>query len=287
MRRIILIALSIMCISQASSAQGVIYEKADSLRVLELLSQAPALSSTNEYMMFFARQLMGSPYVAKSLEKGKEEKLVVNLREFDCTTFVETLLALSLCMKEDKRSWDDYTTFLRLIRYDEGEVLYPKRLHYFTSWIESNSAKGLVSEGEQASLPALFEETQTLNTTYMTTHPEQYPQLANDTSMVALIKDTELQLTGKKYKYIPKRLLQRETKALKRTISNGDIIALVTNKDGLDIAHIGIAAWHSDGTLHLINASQLSKKVVDEPMTLYNYMTKRPSQIGIRVIHPL
>ena len=39
-----------------------------------------------------------------------------------------------------------------------------------------------------------------------------------------------------------------------------------------------------DGKLHLLNASSIHKKVVLEPMTLYQYMQKHPVQTGIRVI---
>ncbi len=266
-------------------AQTVIYSPSDSLRVVELLSKAPSLTSTNEYMSHFARQLLGTPYVAQTLEKGPTEHLVVNLHQMDCTTFVETVLALSLTARDGEHTWDAYTDCLRLIRYDHGRVAYDSRLHYFSAWIESNTLKGFISEGSQDSLPSIFEEKQTLSTNYMSTHPSEYPSLKNDTAMVSLIRDMERELSGRQYRYIPKRLLQRGTKSLKRYISNGDIIAIVTSKAGLDISHVGIASWHSDGTLHLINASQTDKKVVDSPMTLYNYMTSHPSQIGIRVVH--
>ena len=39
--------------------------------------------------------LRGTPYVASTLEKRSRRALVVNLRELDCTTFAETVLALS------------------------------------------------------------------------------------------------------------------------------------------------------------------------------------------------
>ncbi len=294
--RIIILTICALCFAQARTfAQSIIYQPEDSTKVVELLAKAPILATTNEYMTYFGRQLLGTPYVAKTLEKGTTEHLVVNLRELDCTTFVETILALSLCMKNAKPSFQDYCNYLRLIRYDGGVVAYENRLHYFSSWIESNASKGFVLEGRQDSLQAsgdylprsLFEEVQTLNTTYMTTHPEQYPFLKNDTLMVSKIKKMEQSLCGKQYRFIPKRLLQRGTSQLKKYIKNGDIIAIVTSKAGLDIAHLGIASWHSDGTLHLINASQIHKKVIDEPMTLYNYIQKHPSQLGIRVIKPI
>ena len=39
-----------------------------------------------------------------------------------------------------------------------------------------------------------------------------------------------------------------------------------------------------DGKLHLLNASSIHKKVVLEPMTLYDYMQEHSSQTGIRII---
>ena len=36
--------------------------------------------------------------------------------------------------------------------------------------------------------------------------------------------------------------------------------------------------------MHLLNASQLHKKVVEEPMTLGQYLSKHPSHTGIRII---
>ena len=70
---------------------------------------------------------------------------------------------------------------------------------------------------------------------------------------------------------------------LRSAIHDGDIIAITTSKAGLDTSHIGIAVWHKDG-LHMLNASQIHKKVVEEPMTLYQYMQKHPSQTGIRIV---
>ena len=43
------------------------------------------------------RFFLGAPYRANTLETAGREKLVINLAEFDCTTFVETVLALVLC----------------------------------------------------------------------------------------------------------------------------------------------------------------------------------------------
>jgi hypothetical protein len=95
------------------------------------------------------------------------------------------------------------------------------------------------------------------------------------------IKEMEQVITGNDFRYIPRTEI-RDSQLLRQTVKDGDIIAILTKKKGLDTSHIGIAVWEKDG-LHLMNASSIHKKVVIEPMLLQNYMKKHPSQIGIRL----
>ena len=116
----------------------------------------------------------------------------------------------------------------------------------------------------------------------MSNHYTSYPMLKANPQMVVPIAQMEKKLTGRKYRYIPKSTI-RNNNLYRQAIHDGDIIAITTKKEGLDTSHIGIAVWHKDG-LHMLNASQIHKKVVEEPMTLYQYMQKHPSQTGIRII---
>ncbi len=270
-----------------TDAHDIVYESSDSIKVVQLLANAPYFEKQNEWMTYFGKQLEGIPYVGQTLEKGDTERLIINLRQLDCTTFVENLLALTLCMKHNKRSFSDFCNFLRTIRYAEGKVSYETRLHYFSSWIESNSYLEYISEGRQENLPlSLFTENQLLDIHFMSTHANLYPALKGNQEMTESIRQTEKSLSGRRLKYIPKAMLRNYT-SLRKHIQSGDIIAIVTKVKGLDISHVGIASWHNDGTLHLLNASQTHKKVIDEPMTLYDYMQKHKSQIGIRVLRVL
>ena len=106
--------------------------------------------------------------------------------------------------------------------------------------------------------------------------------LKNNPELVKPIAEMESRLSGNVYRYIPKASIAN-TQLFRSTIHDGDIIAITTSKSGLDTSHIGIAVWHKDG-LHMLNASQIHKKVVEEPMTLYQYMRKHPSQNGIRIV---
>ena len=275
MRRYIIGIIGLM-MSHALSAQ-VTYTRADSLTICRLLKQAPQQGST----LWFARQFHDVPYVTHTLEVNDHEQLVVNTRELDCTTLVETVTALTLCVKQEKRQWIDYLQMLRTLRYRQGVLDgYPSRLHYFTDWILDKQQMGLVSEIQQPNPP--FTAVQRVSADFMSQHPNYYKALKANPSLVKEIRQQEQKLTGKMFRYIPKQEV-RNTKLMRKTVRNGDIIAITCNKKGLEIAHLGFAVWQKDG-LHLLNASQLHHKVVTEPMTLRQYLGKHKTHTGIRVI---
>lgn len=251
----------------------------DSIRIEKMLREASVLKPESNRILFFARKFIGVPYVAHTLDREQEERLVINTRELDCTTFVETVLSLALCSQRGETSFADYCNQLRQIRYRKGNVAYTSRLHYFTEWIEDNAESGYVRKIESDNHP--FTSVQRLNVNYMSRHRSAYPMLIEHPQWWKEIEATERMLTGREYKYIPKHSIAN-TSLFRNTIHDGDIIAILTSKSGLDTSHIGIAVWQEDG-LHLLNASQIHKKVVLEPMLFYDYMMKHPSQIGIRV----
>lgn len=265
---------------QAVAAPMVQYAQADSIAVTSLLAKARKQPAGTDLMIFFARQLVGRPYVAKTLEVNATERLVVNLRQLDCTTYVETVTALTLAASHGRYTFGGFCHHLQQLRYQRGVVSYPGRLHYFTSWIESNTAKGYVREISAPNPP--FTATQRVAVSYMTTHTQYYPMLSGHADWVSQIARTERQLTGRRYPYIPKDKILN-TRQMRSAIHSGDIIAILTSKRGLDTSHIGIAVWHSDG-LHLLNASQIHGRVVEEPLTLRAYMRQHPTQTGIRVV---
>lgn len=260
------------------------YLQKDSIVATELLKSCMTECKTKDNcLMYFARKLKSVPYVARTLEGGERERLVVNLRQLDCTTYVENVIALYLCIKNGKTTFRNFCNYLRNIRYENGIVTYPTRLHYFSYWIEQNTLTGIVREivPQDSSVT----EDSEYDIYYMSSNPEKYPALRKDTSLIDDISEMEKYFDGKTYRYIPKAKL-KNPESLQAYIKDGDIIAIVTNKKGLDISHIGFAAWHK-GNLHLLNASSIHKKVVEEPMSLYKYMMRHPSQTGIRIIRVL
>ena len=271
-----IIGMMVLLLSLSVSAQTT-YTKADSLTVCRLLKEAPANAST----LWFARQFHGVPYVAHTLEVNDREQLVVNTRQLDCTTLVEMVTALTLCVKQEKRQWTDYLQALRILRYRQGVLNgYPSRLHYFTDWILDKQQMGLVEEIQRPNPP--FTALQRINVNFMSQHPGSYKALKANPSLVKEIRQQEKALTGKTFRYIPK-LAVKNTQLMRQTVKDGDIIAITCKKKGLEIAHLGFAVWQKDG-LHLLNASQLHHKVVTEPMPLRQYLQKHSTHTGIRVI---
>ena len=249
-----------------------------------LLRDAKKQKSSTNFPLFFARQFLDVPYVAHTLEVNDDERLVINTDELDCTTLVETVTALTLCVYRKEFTYADYQNTLRAMRYRDGKIDgYPSRIHYFTDWIVSNQQAGIVAEIQQPNPP--FSAVQTVKVSYMSEHPQSYKTLKAHPEFVPEIRKMEQRLTGLKFRYIPKAEV-KDTKAMREAVHDGDIIAITCNKPGLDIAHLGFAVWRQDG-LHLLNASQLHKKVVEEPMTLWQYLQKHPSHTGIRIIRIL
>ena len=72
-------------------------------------------------MLWFGKQMAGVPYVGGTLDRTKEEVLIVNTRELDCTTYVEMVTALTLYAPRRIISFSAFCEYLRNVRYVSGE----------------------------------------------------------------------------------------------------------------------------------------------------------------------
>ena len=283
MRRLLFLWGFVSVLSMGLSAQT--YTRADSLKVERLLAEAALRGDVTNWTLYFAEKFIGTPYVASTLEVNKEEKLVVNLRQLDCTTLVENVVALTLTVREPAPSFAAFCRNLEKIRYRGGvRDGYASRNHYFSEWIASNEKLGVVEEirGKKDEGYRPFVAVQRLELDYMSTHPSAYPMLEGNAGELRRIRTNEQAFDGQAVRYVPVSWLGKGQEEL-GDIHDGDILAIVTRKKGLDTSHLGFAVW-KEGRLHLLNASSIHKKVVLEPMTLRQYMQKHPSQLGVRVV---
>jgi len=231
-----------------------------------------------EELVSIGKTFIGTPYVAKTLEVGEEESLVISLEGLDCTTYVENVLAFGLLKETSEPNFDSFVKTLEKIRYRDGRLNgYGSRLHYFTEWISDNEEKGLV-QNITASLGGA-EVDKKLN--FMSMHRDLYPYLKEEKSYL------QIQETEKKLQQYPLCILSQEMLALNEDqIQSGDIIALATSIDGLDVTHTGFAIRADDGRIHLLHASS-SGAVEISKLPLVDYLKKIKKNTGVIVARPL
>ena len=284
MRHILILIIALWLLPVSGSAKEyaeVSAQPKDSTVICQLLDEARLQPRTTNFPLFFARKFLGVPYVAHTLEINDDEQLVVNTRQLDCTTLVETVTALTLCAYRNLYSWHDYLNALVSMRYRNGIIEdYTSRIHYFTEWITSNTKTGIVTEIQEPDPP--FSAVQQVSVNFMSTHPDSYKALRQHPEYIGRICQMEQQVSNQRFRYIPKSAT-RDYAVLRKAVADGDIIAITCRKKGLDIAHLGFAVW-KNGRLHLLNASQLHGKVVEDPKTLYDYLQEHPTHTGIRII---
>lgn len=234
------------------------------------------------------RTFVGTPYVPGTLERPGPETLVVNFRELDCVTFVETVLATARFLKEpdagevlDRRGDAEarYEEILTRVRYRDGVLDgYPSRLHYFSDWIADGQAKGLVREITPSLTGAVLDDAPV---DFMTAHPDAYRQLGASRDVLEAIGLTEHRLTRQGRWVLPEERIA----AVAGDIRDGDVIAATSTVPGLDVAHTGLALW-VDGALHLMHAPLVGDSVEISKEPLARRVRRISGQDGIMVARP-
>ncbi|MDD2798905.1 MAG: DUF1460 domain-containing protein [Bacteroidales bacterium] len=248
----------------------------DSLIFKQYKAQINTKQSLEKVITETGKFFLGKPYVASTLEVNDTEQLVVNLRELDCTTFVETAFALARTAKSKDFSFAEFQQNLTQIRYRNGKLnQYPSRLHYFSDWIFDNQQKGIVINITQK----IGGDSIRFNVGFMSKNPDKYKALAAHPEFIPAIVDQEKTVNKRTYFYIPKAKIA----SIACKIKSGDIIAITTSYNGLDISHVGFAIWQGK-KLHFLHASSQFKKVIKSEKTLADYVNGVKSNSGIIVL---
>lgn len=239
----------------------------------EVGTNAPA----GEMVAAAGRAFLGAPYVAHLLEAPPDERLVVNLRQFDCLLLVENSLAIARTILLGSDSFDVFRGQLMLVRYRGGVIReYPSRLHYFTDWIADNTRKGVVEDITRA----LGGRRQTAPIRFMSTHKESYRQLSTP-AYLEEIRMAEERLTAMERYMLPARLLAE----VQQRLQSGDVIGTATSTPGLDLGHSGLITLEG-GVPRFLHAPLSGGKVEIAEGSLSHYL-ERHSISGVVVARPL
>jgi hypothetical protein len=234
--------------------------------------------SMEEIMQVIADKFLGTPYQAGLLDRSNEERLVISLKGFDCVLFVETVLAISRGIAIKDYADQTFVERIENQRYSEGKLNgYCSRLHYFSQWIAENQKRGTVQDitGKLGGI-ALNKK---LN--FMSQHRGSYPQLVNSDANYQCIINQETKLAELNINYLPKN----QIKSLYSQLKSGDIVAVATDIQGLDVTHTGLVYRHVDGNLGLIHASPIGEVTIS--YDLHRYINRVENAIGIMVARPI
>ncbi|HMM17897.1 N-acetylmuramoyl-L-alanine amidase-like domain-containing protein [Petrimonas sp.] len=264
---------------QASFTQSIDWEPQDKIIFEHYRKHIDPIRSKSKELILqqTAEFFLNAPYVAGTLDKNDTERLVINLREFDCVTFVETVIALANTVVSDDLSFDNFASQLKRIRYRNGIVDgYDSRLHYTSDWIYDNVKKKILSEASQRL--GGISETKTID--FMTTHRTAYRLLKTDDQMLERIRNIEGEINARGgFYYLPKEKLE----SAKVDIPHMAMIAFTTSIKGLDTTHTGFA-YKKDGKLTFIHASSAKNNVVIDEKTLSDYCKTQKKCTGITVM---
>jgi len=232
-----------------------------------------------ECMGKIALLFLDTEYVAGTLEGEGPEICRVDLTGLDCVTFFENVLCISRILKKGKISFDDFRDEIIFTRYRGGILTdYASRLHYTSDWIYDNEEKKVVRNITKE----IGGEEFPFKVSFMSKNPHYYPALREFPELVEKMANLEKEINKLPHWYIPKRTIREAQKY----IQTGDIIALATDKEGLDYGHTGLAYQDERGKIRFLHASQ-KKKIVRLDEELSEYIQSVETHTGITVARPL
>jgi hypothetical protein len=218
-------------------------------RVQQILAEIKAIPNAGERIKHLSRSFLDFPYTINPLMGSAHapEVFTASLDGFDCVTFMETMLALSL-----SETPDEFADYLRKIRYQSGIVHWRRRNHYLTFWIRNNIRAGLV----RSILPPV--------------------RRVSKDRMLNMVPD--LAPVRSRFSCIPKGLLPRIAERLR----TGDLIFFASTRPHLDVFHCGILV-RDGGRLLLRHASRSRKGVVEQELSEF---LKNNRMAGVIFVRP-
>jgi hypothetical protein len=220
-----------------------------------LLEESSSLPDIRSRIDFLSQQFLGVPYKESTLIGGPEtaEVFVINLKELDCFTFIDYIESLRV-----SKSFSEFRKHLVKVRYQNGEISYAMRNHFFTDWKEFNSG-------------VIHDVTEVVGETKSKRITKTLNERGNISCFLPGVPCREREIV-----YIPSHAVDDDILSGLRT---GDYIGIYSERKGLDVSHVGIFVRNNN--VFLRHASRRHRKVVDEEF--HQYISDKP---GIIVMRP-
>lgn len=233
------------------------------------LNETIRLAHQQNNHLIIAESFLQRPYKAFALSTENPEKLVVDFTGFDCVTFLENVISLYISQGKDEL----FLHSLRNLRYANADTIsYESRNHYFTSAVKKLKQQQFLTEISTQESRAVKKNFSLLS---------QFLSGKGKKIDVETIRQTELQLSRDSLQYIPSQAVAK----VKKQFQSGDLVVFVSKKNNLDCQHVGFLNLVR-GEIHILHASQESKKVIVSDKSLVDYLKTHPNFLGIQVFRP-
>lgn len=223
----------------------------------QLISSAQQARNPSDAIVILSTPFKDTPYAAGTLIGGPNdsEELVINLAEFDCFTFLDTVESL-----RRSSNIEAFSNHLKEVRYFGGIVTYENRRHFFSDWVVD------VSEIEDVTEKISKGKSLAVN--------KQLNLKAEGVLWLPGIGVTQRQI-----QYIPSASIDEE---LLSALKPGDYVGIFSDLPGLDVSHTGIVVFDKGrAILRHASSRSLAGRVVDEDLLLY--LQGKPGLIVYRV----
>lgn len=223
----------------------------------KLLKESSSITDSGSRIDFLSGRFLDIKYSESTLigNAVTPEVFVVNFEGVDCFTFLDYIEAMRI-----SSSFAEFTDKLKKVRYRSGKIRYESRNHFFTDWREFN--------------PNLVEDVTEQTGEQRTKSVSRTLNLKQDGTYIL----PGIQSRRRSIHFIPSAAVDDSVIA---NLKTGDYIGIHSEKQGLDVSHVGILI-KKGGTAHLRHASSSEKyqKVVDEDFR--DYISGKPGMIVLR-----
>ncbi len=225
----------------------------------QIMSDSANTESSGEQIDFISEKFLDTPYLASTLtgDINTPEVFTINLEGMDCFTYIDYVEAMKL-----SRSFPEFESNLKRIRYKDGEIAFQNRNHFFSDWAVYNNGEivDVTSEigGEKTKAVSKNLNQKKDGTYYLPGIP----------------------VTGRIIYYIPSAYIDKNVMDRMKT---GDYVGIYTDIDGLDVSHTGIIIKKGDDVfLRHASSRKGNEKVVDEELS--GYIQNKPGLVIYRPV---
>jgi len=224
-------------------------------RLESIMLKSSEIKEAGLRISVISAEFIDTPYKESTLigDINIPEVLVVNLEGVDCFTFIDYIEALRL-----SDSFPEFVKNIKRVRYRYGVVSFENRNHFFTDWRQYNY--DIVEDiTEQIGRQKVKGYIKVLN------------KKRDGTFFLQGIRPVKRMI-----KYIPSDAIDN---SIIRELKTGDYAGVYSDKEGLDVSHVGIIIKKND-LIYLRHASSKKGKVIEQDFK--KYISDKPGLIVLR-----